>query len=128
MQLHLDTEVPALTLHLNTLEVPADDYTVQAEVPVRTTVLCDGRVQYHLLRQTHCTLTVTGRLPGGSGSETCLAMQNAMHAHTAFSFEFAGAAFNGMQITALSRKTAKHRMLTEYTVTLIGSMTEVSGA
>ena len=124
--MQLDTNTQPLYLHLDDLTVPADDYELKAEVPVRTRVLCDGTVQYYLLRQTHCTLTVTGRLAAADSAETCGTMQRAMHAHTAFSFEFAGASFDGMQITALHRKTHRNRMLTEYSVTLTGFMTEVT--
>jgi len=126
LPMQLDTNTQPLYLHLDDLTVPADDYELKAEVPVRTRVLCDGTVQYYLLKQTHCTLTVTGRLTAESGAETCGAMQRAMHANTEFSFDFAGASFGKMQITALHRKTHRNRMLTDYSVTLTGFMTEVT--
>ncbi|MBQ8922913.1 MAG: hypothetical protein IJ060_12300 [Oscillospiraceae bacterium] len=128
MAMQLDTGVPVLILQLNELALPADDFAVKAEVPVRTRTLTDGRVQYYLLTQTHCTLTVTGRIPEKESAGTCCALQNEMHAHTAFSFVFAGASFDGMQITALSLNTHKNRMLTEFSVTLTGTMTEVTEA
>ncbi|MBR3269349.1 MAG: hypothetical protein IKI58_11590 [Oscillospiraceae bacterium] len=120
----LNTDCPALLLTLGDLSLPADDFALKAEIPVKSRVLCDGNVQIYMLTQTHCTLTVTGRIPQGGGAAVCPALQREMHAHTAFAFSFAGADFSDMQITALSCKTQNHRMLTDYTVTLTGRLTE----
>ena len=107
LQMTLNTDCPALLLTLGDLSLPADDFALKAEIPVKSRVLCDGNVQIYMLTQTHCTLTVTGRIPQGGGAAVCPALQREMHAHTAFAF-----------------LNPEPHMLTDYTVTLTGRLTE----
>ena len=124
----METNVPLRCLQLGAIRLPADAFSVKAEVPVKTRVLCDGTVRQRLLSQTRCALKVSGRMPAASGSKVCAALNADLIAHTQFSFTFADAAFAGMQIVSLEYGTDKHTMTTAFSVTLSGTLTRAVNA
>ncbi|MBR6106934.1 MAG: hypothetical protein IKQ39_02905 [Oscillospiraceae bacterium] len=120
----LDTNLPEQTIPFGNLSIPVSAHTLRAECPMRARVLCDGTVQHYLLTDADCTLTLSGSMPFSDGMALCRALRTAMLNHTAERFVFAGTLFTGMQVIGLAYSSAKHKMLTEYTVTLHGTMTE----
>lgn len=120
----IDTNLPERVIVFGTLRIPVSAFSLKAENPLRSRVLCDGTVQHFLLTDADCTLTVSGVLPCADGMPLCAALRTAMLHHTEADFDFADAAFSGMQVIALACSSAKHQMLTEFTVTLHGKMTE----
>ena len=122
MNITLDTSLPVREICFGETVIPAAAYSLRAEQPLRTAVLCDGTVRHRLLRDAACTLTVTGAVPASGGMALCCALQAAMRTHQTEDLTLDGAVLSDMQISALAYSTAKHKMVTEFSVTMTGTM------
>ena len=114
----VDLQMHPLTAMLGDVLLRVSRYQIKTEVPVLRQTLCDGSLHQTMLAALPCQLTLSGSALIGDASALTAFFHSAMQLHTAFSFEFAGAQYSGMQITAAECsgefRTAK------WTVTLIG--------
>ena len=104
----LRTALPDLHLTLGTVGFDAEQFQVTYGRAVRKRLLADGRTLCTVLPEGVCTLTLTGRalLAEDAAGTLLAALHSLMTGETAFSFRFAGCAFQGMRLTGCSMKNA----------------------
>ena len=114
----VDLQMHPLTAMLGDVLLSVSGYQLKTEVPVLRQTLCDGSLHQTMLAALPCQLTLSGSARIRDAAALTAFFRSAMLLHTEFSFEFAGAQYSGMQITAAECsgefRTAK------WTVTLIG--------
>lgn len=114
----VDLQTNPLIAALGDMLLRVSRYQLKTEVPVLRQTLCDGSLLQTLLPALPCKLTLSGSALQCDAAQINAFFQNAMLQKTAFSFAFAGAQFNGMQIIAAECK-GEFRTA-EWSVTLIG--------
>lgn len=114
--------VPAV--RLGDTELPAEHYSVQCSLATVQAGLADGQQTETLLGEKPCKFAFSGRVAGFRCMELLCTLHSAMQAHTAFAFDFCGAAFFGMRITECSCETDQHSKIAVYSITMSGMVTE----
>jgi len=120
----LETAVPAHDILFGDTSIPAVNLSWEAEQPFRTVILCDGTVQHRMLSETACTLTLTGFCNAQDGLELCSRLSRKMRRHDREQFLCEQTVFCNMQITKLAYRTCRQKMITEFSVTMVGTMKE----
>lgn len=116
----LDLTMQQMTLTLDALTLPVNDYQLKTEVQVLRRTLCDGTPYQKLLGALPCTLTVSGTALLDECGALLAALESEMQLHTAFDFSFAGMDFSGMQLTAVSGTVRSSAGTVDYSVTMTG--------
>ena len=105
---------------LGALSLPAERYTLKAEVPVTRKTLCDGSHLVTPLAPLPCVLICSGRLPAADAASLPAALTAALAAHTRYAFPFCGAELSAMLLTAA--ECSADGKTASYTLTMQGML------
>ncbi|HBI85892.1 MAG TPA: hypothetical protein DDX71_06355 [Ruminococcus sp.] len=109
---------------LGSLILPAEHYSVQCSIAAVQMGLADGAQTEILLGEKPCQFQFSGRTAAFSAMELLVSLRAAMQTHSAFSFDFCGAAFSGMHITGCRCETDQNTKIAAYSITMTGTLTE----
>ncbi|MCQ2408636.1 MAG: hypothetical protein MJ065_08970 [Oscillospiraceae bacterium] len=114
----VDLQMNPLTAALGDLLLRVSRYQIKTEVPLLRQTLCDGSLHQTMLSVLPCQLTLSGSVLQCDAAALSAFFHRAMLLHTAFSFEFAGVQYSGMQIIAA--ECSGEFRCAKWSLTLIG--------